>query len=180
MHLFLSKNMGVPLLPTKFRRLWITYTKKSAEGGKLIFTYLHEPCLDISWSTERSQKVPWPMSREWVVKLNGEKPGKKRLDLTYTVSFHTQITIQYCGLFSVGPSHLISQNQQSCLKTLEVYPKCSTVYTFRLNQKTNTFKISFSWDILDNFNMQQNAKLETNGVELRIKYKIRPPLFYIY
>ena len=172
--------MGVPQFPNWLQRLWITYTKKSAEGGKLIFTYLHEPCLDISWSTERSQKVPWPMSREWVVKLNGEKPGKKRLDLTYTVSFHTQITIQYCGLFLVGPSHLISQNQQSCLKTLEVYPKCSTVYTFRLNQKTNTFKISFSWDILDNFNMQQNAKLETNGVELRIKYKIRPPLFYIY
>ena len=91
------------------------------------------------------------MSREWVVKLNGEKPGKKRLDLTYTVSFHTQITIQYCGLFSVGPSHLISQNQQSHLKSLEAYPniECSTVYTFTLNQQTKTFKISFSRDIFD-------------------------------
>ena len=117
------------------------------------------------------------MSREWVVKLNGEKPGKKRLDLTYTVSFHTQITIQYCGLFSVAPSHLISQNQQSRLKTLEAYPKCSTVYTFRLNQRTKTFKMLFSRDIFDNVNMQQNEKLETNGVELRIKYKIGPLCF---
>ena len=114
------------------------------------------------------------MSREWVVKLNGEKPGKKRLDLTYTVSFHTQITIQYCGLFSVGPSHLISQNQQTRLKTVEAYPKFSTVYTLRLNQRMKTFKISFSRDIFDNVNMQQNEKLETNGVELRIKYKIWP------
>ena len=61
------------------------------------------------------------MSREWVVKLNGEKPGKKRLDLTYTVSFHTQITIQYCGLFLVGPSHLISQNHNKISKVVSKF-----------------------------------------------------------
>ena len=124
LNLFLSKNMGVPPTPHLIlTALNYIYEKKSAEGGKLIFTYLHEPCLDISWSTERSQKVPWPMSREWVVKLNGEKPGKKRLDLTYTVSFHTQITIQYCGLFSVGPSHLILQKSAKSSQNFRSIPK---------------------------------------------------------
>ena len=52
------------------------------------------------------------MSREWVVKLNGEKPGKKRLDLTYTVSFHTEITIQYCGWFFIIE---IIENVHLCL-----------------------------------------------------------------